>query len=93
MILIVELADKCHRLGLIDSYEATVDVSTEVDYTFSVRVDKYEKDEEQWEEQVCSYLKEQKDPVGDPGKMVEYLQDLIAKRKAILLSELEIVEE
>ena len=93
LILIVELADKCHRLGLIDTYEARVDVSTEVDYTFSVTVDRYRTDEKKWEEQVSSYLAEQKDPVGTPEEMVDYLKGLIENRRAILLSELEIVEE
>lgn len=92
-VMIADLANKCHRLGLIDDYQIKVDVTTEVDYEVDVRIDSYRSSEKRWCVSEASYREEQIAPTGDPDDIAAYLKKLIANRKALILSELEIMGE
>lgn len=52
---IVGLADRCHKAGLIDSWQASFSVKNENNYEFEVRVDPYLTSEEKWIGKAVNY--------------------------------------
>lgn len=91
-VMIADLANKCHRLGLIEDYKILVHVATEVDYEVDICIDAYRSSEKCWCVSESSYHKEQIAPTGDPDELAAHLQKLMDDRKALILSELEIME-
>ena len=86
---IVGLADRCHRAGLIDDWQATISVENDDNYTFEVRINPYNSKEVRWKAEANLFVvrqapeeTEEDDPMEAAQSMMEHLAGLIEAARA-----------
>ena len=94
---IVDLADRCHKAGLIKDWQATFSITDEDNYEFSARVDRYATTEKKWEGKSATYAFIEKEDVVEPNyeqavALRDYLSELISKAIADIECKLKILE-
>lgn len=94
---IVDLADRCHRAGLIKDWQATFSITDEGNYEFSARVDRYVSTEKEWEGKSATYAFIEKEDKVEPNyeqavALRDYLAELIFNAIAELHAKLQMLE-